>query len=156
MLIPNTVVGVKDFFEAINFLSVGNIWSKILRSQTVRPCVSNLVWSFKSSSHLCPFARLYLCKFATLHLCNFATLQLCNFPTLHFCNFVTLHLLTLQLCNCATLQLCHYAPLHFCTIVCVFIPSPVRVGTLLTEVAGTSIEASFFEFELKPNGKWEG
>ena len=34
--------------------------------------------------------------------------------------------------------------------VCVFIPSPVRVGTLLMEVPGTPIGASFFEFELKP------
>ena len=37
--------------------------------------------------------------------------------------------------------------------VCVFIPSPVRVGTLLKEVPGTQIGASFFEFELKPTGK---
>ena len=37
--------------------------------------------------------------------------------------------------------------------VCVFIPSPVRVGTLLSEVPGTPIGASFFEFELKPTGK---
>ena len=37
--------------------------------------------------------------------------------------------------------------------VCVFIPSPVRVGTLLMEVPGTPIGASFFEFELKPTGK---
>ena len=37
--------------------------------------------------------------------------------------------------------------------VCVFIPSPVRVGTLLMEVPGTQIGASFFEFELKPTGK---
>ena len=36
---------------------------------------------------------------------------------------------------------------------CVFIPSPVRVGTLLMEVPGTPIGASFFVFELKPNGK---
>ena len=36
---------------------------------------------------------------------------------------------------------------------CVFIPSPVRVGTLLMEVPGTPIGASFFEFELKPAGK---
>ena len=34
----------------------------------------------------------------------------------------------------------------------VFIPSPVRVGTLLSEVPGTPIGASFFEFELKPTG----
>ena len=33
------------------------------------------------------------------------------------------------------------------------IPSPVRVGTLLMEVPGTPIGASFFEFELKPTGK---
>ena len=33
-----------------------------------------------------------------------------------------------------------------------FIPSPVRVGTLLSEVPGTPIGASFFEFELKPTG----
>ena len=33
------------------------------------------------------------------------------------------------------------------------ISSPVRVGTLLMEVPGTPIGASFFEFELKPNGK---
>ena len=39
----------------------------------------------------------------------------------------------------------------FC--VCVFIPSSVRVGTLLIEVPGTPIGASFFEFELKPTGK---
>ena len=37
--------------------------------------------------------------------------------------------------------------------ICVFIPSPVRVGTLLMEVPGTPIGASFFEFELKPTGK---
>ena len=37
--------------------------------------------------------------------------------------------------------------------VCVFIPSLVRVGTLLKEVPGTPIGASFFEFELKPTGK---
>ena len=36
---------------------------------------------------------------------------------------------------------------------CVFIPSPVRVGTLLMKVPGTLIGASFFEFELKPT--WE-
>ena len=36
---------------------------------------------------------------------------------------------------------------------CVFIPSPIRVGTLLMEVPGTPIGASFFEFELKPTGK---
>ena len=41
--------------------------------------------------------------------------------------------------------------LHVC--VCVFIPSPVRVGTLLMEVPWTPIGASFFEFELKPTGK---
>ena len=35
---------------------------------------------------------------------------------------------------------------------CVFIPSPVKVGTLLSEVPGTPIGASFFEFELKPTG----
>ena len=37
--------------------------------------------------------------------------------------------------------------------VCVFIPSPVKVGTLLMEVPGTPIVASFFKFELKPTGK---
>ena len=37
--------------------------------------------------------------------------------------------------------------------VCMFIPSPVRVDTLLMEVPGTPIGASFFEFELKPTGK---
>ena len=37
--------------------------------------------------------------------------------------------------------------------VCVFIPSPIRVGTLLLEVPGTPFGASFFEFELKPTGK---
>ena len=36
--------------------------------------------------------------------------------------------------------------------VCVFIPSPVKVGTLLSEVPGTPFGASFFEFELKPTG----
>ena len=36
---------------------------------------------------------------------------------------------------------------------CVFHPSPVRMGTLLMEVPGTPIGASFFEFELKPTGK---
>ena len=36
---------------------------------------------------------------------------------------------------------------------CVFIPSPVRVGTLLSEVPGTPFGGSFFEFELKPTGK---
>ena len=35
----------------------------------------------------------------------------------------------------------------------VFIPTPVRVGTLLMEVPGTPIGASFFEFELKHTGK---
>ena len=40
--------------------------------------------------------------------------------------------------------------------VCVFIPSPVKVGTLLMEVPGTPIGASFFEFVLKPNGKDSG
>ena len=40
-----------------------------------------------------------------------------------------------------------------CVCVCVFIPSPVRVGTLLSEVPGTPFGASFFEFELKPTGK---
>ena len=36
----------------------------------------------------------------------------------------------------------------------VFIPSPVRVGTLLLEVPGTPNGASFFfKFELKPTGK---
>ena len=35
----------------------------------------------------------------------------------------------------------------------VFIPSPLRVGTLLMEVSGIPIGASFFEFELKPTGK---
>ena len=39
-----------------------------------------------------------------------------------------------------------------CVCVCVFIPSPVKVGTLLSEVPGTPIGASFFEFELKPTG----
>ena len=34
-----------------------------------------------------------------------------------------------------------------------FIPSPVRVDTLLMEVPGTPIMASFFEFELKPTEK---
>ena len=33
-----------------------------------------------------------------------------------------------------------------------FTPSPVRVGTLLSEAPGTPIGASFFEFELKPTG----
>ena len=37
--------------------------------------------------------------------------------------------------------------------ICVFIPSPFRVGTLLMEVPGNPIGASFFEFELKPTGK---
>ena len=37
--------------------------------------------------------------------------------------------------------------------VCMFIPSPVKVGTLLSEVPGTPIGASFFEFELKLTGK---
>ena len=38
----------------------------------------------------------------------------------------------------------------------VFIPSPVRVSTLLMdmEVPGTPIGASFFEFELQPTGKY--
>ena len=36
---------------------------------------------------------------------------------------------------------------------CVFIPSPVRVGTLLMQVPGTPIGASFFEYELKPTEK---
>ena len=35
-------------------------------------------------------------------------------------------------------------------VVCVFIPSPVKVGTILMEVPGTPIWAFFFEFELKP------
>ena len=34
-----------------------------------------------------------------------------------------------------------------------FIPLPLRVVTLLTEVPGTPIGASFFEFELKLTGK---
>ena len=34
--------------------------------------------------------------------------------------------------------------------VCVFTPSPIRVGTLLMEVP---IGASFFEFELKSTGQ---
>ena len=34
---------------------------------------------------------------------------------------------------------------------CVFIPSPIRVGTLL--IPGTPIGATFFEFELTPMGK---
>ena len=51
-----------------------------------------------------------------------------------------------------------YAKFDYCdefylVYVCVFIPSPVRVGTLLMEVPGTPIGASFFEFELKPTGK---
>ena len=37
--------------------------------------------------------------------------------------------------------------------VCVFIPSPVRVGTLLMVVPGTPVGASFFKFKLKPTGK---
>ena len=45
-----------------------------------------------------------------------------------------------------------FQPLSLLTRVCVFIPSPVRVGTLLSEVPGTPIGASFFEFELKPTG----
>ena len=40
-----------------------------------------------------------------------------------------------------------------CVCVCVFVPSPVRAGTLLMEVPGTQIAASFFEFELKAIGK---
>ena len=35
-------------------------------------------------------------------------------------------------------------------LVCVFIPSPVKVGTLLMEVPGIPIGASFFKFELNP------
>ena len=41
----------------------------------------------------------------------------------------------------------------FIMCVCVFILSPVRVGTLLMEVPGTPIGASFYEFELKPTEK---
>ena len=37
-------------------------------------------------------------------------------------------------------------------LVC-FIPSPVRVGTLLRDVPGTPIGGSFFKFELKPTEK---
>ena len=37
--------------------------------------------------------------------------------------------------------------------VCVFIHSPVRVGTLLMGVPWTPTGASFFEFELKSTGK---
>ena len=37
--------------------------------------------------------------------------------------------------------------------VCVFIPSPVMVGTLHMKVPGTPIGASFSEFGLNPNGK---
>ena len=37
--------------------------------------------------------------------------------------------------------------------VCVFIPSPIRVGTLLIDVPRTPIGASFLEFELKPTRK---
>ena len=44
-----------------------------------------------------------------------------------------------------------YCLSFFC--VCVFIPSPVRVGTLLMEVPGTPNGASLFEFALKPTGK---
>ena len=40
-----------------------------------------------------------------------------------------------------------------CCCVCVFIPSPVRVGTLLSEEPGTHNGASVFEIELKPTGK---
>ena len=36
----------------------------------------------------------------------------------------------------------------------VFIPSPVSVGTLLMEIPGTPIGASFFEIKLKPTGKY--
>ena len=43
----------------------------------------------------------------------------------------------------------HLNDLNIYIDVCVFIPSPVRVGTLLLEVPGTQI----FEFELKPTGK---
>ena len=35
----------------------------------------------------------------------------------------------------------------------VFIPSPVRVGTILSEVPGIPFGASVFEIELKPTGK---
>ena len=35
----------------------------------------------------------------------------------------------------------------------VFIPSPIRVSTLLVEAPGTPIGASVFKFELKPTGK---
>ena len=38
-------------------------------------------------------------------------------------------------------------------VVCVFIPSRIRVDTLLMEVPGTPIWASFFKFDLKPTGK---
>ena len=37
--------------------------------------------------------------------------------------------------------------------VSVFIPSPVGVGKPLSEVPGTLIGVSFFEFELRPTGK---
>ena len=36
-----------------------------------------------------------------------------------------------------------------CMCVCVFIPSPVRVGTLLMEVHGTQTKGFVFKFELK-------
>ena len=36
---------------------------------------------------------------------------------------------------------------------CVFILSGLRVGTVLMEVPGTAIRASFFEYELKTAGK---
>ena len=42
---------------------------------------------------------------------------------------------------------------RMCVCVFVFIPTPVRAGTLLMEVPGTQIAASFFEFELKAIGK---
>ena len=42
---------------------------------------------------------------------------------------------------------------NVCVCVFMFIPSPIRVGTLLMEVPGTPIWASFFHFELKPTGR---
>ena len=38
---------------------------------------------------------------------------------------------------------------RYLILLCVFIPSPISVGTLLMEVSETSICTSFFEFELK-------
>ena len=40
-----------------------------------------------------------------------------------------------------------------CSVMCVFIPSPVRVGTLLMEVPGTPLGASFLKLDWNLLGR---